>query len=153
MKPVPILFTLEGYNTAKKEYDDLQTIRVEAVANLKKYREMGDLSENSAYRAAKWKLSSIDSRIRRLEQVLKRAKIVEKRSSDKVEIGSKVTVESKYGVQEFTIVGSYESDILKGNLSYLSPLGKELMNKKKSDTILLKMAEEEVLYKILETSE
>lgn len=149
MKPVPILFTQEGYDNAKKEYDDLQTIRVEAVANLKKYREMGDLSENSAYRAAKWKLSSIDGRIRRLEQVLKRAKIVEKRSSDKVEIGSKVTVESKYGVQEFTIVGSYESDILKGNLSYLSPLGKALSNRKKGEIIDLVTPTEITEYKIV----
>ncbi|MDO8497705.1 MAG: transcription elongation factor GreA [bacterium] len=149
MKPVPILFTQEGYTTAKKEYDDLQTVRVEAVANLKKYREMGDLSENSAYRAAKWKLSSIDGRIRRLEQVLKRAKIVEKRSSDKVEIGSKVTVESKYGVQEFTIVGSYESDISKGNLSYLSPLGKGLMHKKIGDEISISLPQEIAIYKII----
>ena len=149
MNPVPILFTQEGYTTAKKEYDELQTVRVEAVANLKKYREMGDLSENSAYRAAKWKLSSIDGRIRRLEQVLKRAKIVEKRSSDKVEIGSKVTVESKYGVQEFTIVGSYESDILKGNLSYLSPLGKELINKKVLVIISLQTPRGNEEYKII----
>ncbi|PIW73405.1 transcription elongation factor GreA, partial [Candidatus Roizmanbacteria bacterium CG_4_8_14_3_um_filter_34_9] len=49
--------TKQGYQDLVKEKTDLKNSRIDAVANLKIAREMGDLSENAAYKVALSKLS------------------------------------------------------------------------------------------------
>ena len=51
-----IRFTKEGFETLKKTYEDLKNSRPAAVLDLKRAREMGDLSENGYYKAARAKL-------------------------------------------------------------------------------------------------
>lgn len=130
-----IIFTKQGMDDLKKEIDQLVGSREEAVKELKSYREMGDLSENAAYRAAKLKLSRLDSRIKFLNNLLTTAVVREPTNKDSVEIGSQVTLNNQERLTTFTIVGSYESDIAKSKLSYLSPLGKALFGKKIGDIV------------------
>jgi transcription elongation factor GreA len=63
------------------------------------------------------------------------AKILKKKKSYEVTLGSKVII-SKQGASEqhdYTIVGSEETNMLERKLSYISPLGEALMGKKKGD--------------------
>lgn len=143
-----ILFTKEGYEDLKKEYQELLNSRKPAVEDLKKAREMGDLSENGYYKAAKFKLSSIDYNLRRLNRLLKSAAIVENTKKDVVDIGSKVTLKTDNKNVEYLIVGGYESDPSKGKISHLSPLGKELIGKKANDIITITTPSGETSYKI-----
>ncbi len=129
-KPTPILFTKEGYNKLKEEYDGLKNKRPYYVSELSKAAEMGDRSENAAYKYAKQKLRSTDSRLRYLSHMLDRAKVVESTQQEYVEIGSEVTVSNGQKTVTFRIVGGNESDPAKGFLSYQSPLGNALMHKK-----------------------
>jgi transcription elongation factor GreA len=126
----------------------LNVKRISAVNNLKTARDMGDLSENAAYRVARSKLSSIDSRLRYLNKVLRDAYILETPSNGIVEVGCFVTVEGMSGKQTFQIVNSHESDISKGKISYYSPVGKALIGRKVKDVVSIKIPKGNLIYKI-----
>lgn len=131
-------FTKEGHLKLLKEKEDLEKQRVEAVANLKIARDMGDLSENAAYKVARMRLSSVDRRLRVLNRVLEGAYIVRAMSTDIVEVGSLVTVEGKDGEKKhFRIVNSHESDVLRGKISYYSPIGKALVGLRLNDKAII----------------
>lgn len=127
-------FTREGFDKIQKEFENLKISRKEAVMELTRAREMGDLSENAAYKVARSRLSFTDSRIRHLNQLIKSAKIIIPQLSGKVDFGSKVVVEIDGIHKEYSIVGSYETDPNSGKLSGYSPLGKTLMGKKAGET-------------------
>lgn len=145
-------FTKEGYDKLNQEKELLEKQRIQAVAELKSAREMGDLSENAAYKVARMKLSSVDRRLRRLNAVLKGAYIVHAMSRDIVEVGSIVTVENEKGSREFRIVNSHESDVPSGKISYYSPIGKALVGRRVEDRVSIQIPSGQVVYKITKIS-
>lgn len=149
--PNHTILTQEGYEKLVNELNRLKNIeRQRAVDRLKKAREMGDLSENSEYAAAKEALSFIDSRILTIEEVLKQAKVVNHHMGHQVvEVGSVVEVESKDVKEVFTIVGELEADIAKKKLSISSPLGKNLTGKKRGENVVVQTPGGTVSYTIL----
>lgn len=136
-KESPIPFTQEGYNKLTEEKEKLTRERPEAVRHLAESRAMGDLSENGYYKASRQQLSFLDSRIRRVERLLRLAKIVESTNSGRVEIGSTVTVNDGTTTTTYSIVGGYESNPSQRTISHISPLGRALMGKSKNETIEL----------------
>lgn len=142
-------FTSEGLLKVKKEYEDLLVSRKPAVDQLRTAREMGDLSENAAYKVARQKLSSIDSRIRRLAMIIKNAKVKEEQFSGKVIFGTTVTLFSGGKESVYRIVGGFETDPSLGKLSEQSPLGKVLMGKREGETVEIYVPAGKISYKIL----
>jgi len=130
-----IQFTKEGYEDFQKEYLENKNNRVFAVADLKTAREMGDLSENAAYKVARSRLSRIDANIRRIERVLKNAVVVEGPRDGYMDIGSRLTIDDGSGAREILLVEGYESDFMKGKISVYSPIGKALRGKRKGDRV------------------
>ena len=143
-------FTKKGFDDLVTEQKVLNVKRISAVVNLKTARDMGDLSENAAYRVARSKLSSIDSRLRYLGKILRNAYILEASSNGTVDVGCFVTVEGKSGEQTFQIVNSHESNISKGKISYYSPVGRALIGKKVKDNVLIMTPKGSIVYKIKE---
>lgn len=135
--PKPILMTQEGLDNLKKEKGELEKNRPEAVADLKKAREMGDLSENGYYKSARAKLSSIDHRLRYLTHVIRFAKVHEASSANVVELGTIVYVETEQGEMLYTIVGEHEANPTEKKISHMSPLGKALLGKRKGETVTI----------------
>lgn len=148
-KPPKFEFTREGYEKLQKESADIKEKRKDAVELLKRAREMGDLSENSAYKVARSKLNSIDSRLRHLTLLLTYAHIVEAPPVGTIGLASKVLVDDGKGEKEFTIVGGFESDISAGKISSYSPIGKALMGKKVGDEVKVKIPVGEILYRVV----
>jgi len=134
-KPKKIPFTKDGYQAILDEKKRLITERPDAVENLRKAREMGDLSENGYYKASRAKLSAVDARLRHLERLIRYGKIVESANTGFVDIGSTVTIHDGSKDLTVTIVGGYESDPKNHTISYLSPIGKAIMGKQKNDTV------------------
>lgn len=134
-QPKPILFTKAGFDTIKKEQEDLLASRPAAVEDLKKAREMGDLSENGYYKGARAKLSSIDHRLRVLAHMIRFAKVQEVGATGVVEIGATVHLKSDNGEIAYMIVGEQEANPSEKKISHVSPLGKALLGKKKGDVI------------------
>src|SRR3989338_10752680 len=141
-------FTKKGYEDLVNEQKELKKIRVEAVTNLKTAREMGDLSENAAYKVARSKLSSVDQRLRFLTKVLDNAFVYETNFKGMVDVGCTVIVETKFGTQTYQIVNSHESDISNGKISYYSPVGRSLIGKKIYDVFDVTTPNGRVSYKI-----
>lgn len=144
-----ILFTDEGLEKLKKDKEGLAASRPDAVADLKKAREMGDLSENGYYRGAKFKLSDIDRNLRRLDYLIKNSRVAEKPKKGIISIGSKVNIEINGGNREYLIVGEYEADPSEGRISYKSPIGRVLVGKTVGEkrTIETPTGQKEVLIK------
>jgi transcription elongation GreA/GreB family factor len=109
-KKFTIPFTEKGFIAFKKEYDDLLSKRPQFVDELIRARDMGDRSENAAYKSARRNLSSTDSRLRFLKRIVENVRVVKPMQTEYVEIGSSVTVDN--GKQEiiFDVVGEHEAD-------------------------------------------
>lgn len=147
-----ILFTEDGFSKLKKEYEDLLSKRPEVVNELTVARDMGDRSENAAYKSARRKLSGTDSRLRFLKKLVEHAKIVTPTQSEYVEIGSQVKVHNGTKELDFRIVGEHEADPMEGRLSYRSPVGQALLRKRVGDTITIQVPTGQIVYKLVRIS-
>ncbi len=147
-----IYFTNQGIEKVKKEYEELILKRKDAVYTLKRAREMGDLSENGLYKAAKFELGNIDRNIRRVKFFLTKGKVTNTPQKGVIGIGSKIIINDNTGKREFNIVGNYESNPSENKISHISPLGKALLNKKVGETIEIKTPSGKRTYKILKVS-
>ncbi len=136
-----IRFTKEGFENLKKEFAQLKEERPAAVADLKKARDMGDLSENGYYKAARQKLSSIDYRMRTITYELKEATFIEERTVVLDNDGQTVT---------YKIVGDLEANPKEGKISNKSPIGAALEGKKTGDVIQVITPSHTTTYRIVE---
>jgi transcription elongation factor GreA len=148
------LISQEKFDELRHELDELRTVHRREVAGQLEYaRSLGDLSENAEYQQAREMQASVEERIQKLETILKNAKIVRAGHSDKIGMGSVVTVQ-RIGVDDkhtYTIVGAEEADMLSGKVSYHSPLGSALMGKKKGEEFSFHTPKGIAKYKILKT--
>ena len=124
----------------QEELNYLKTTRSDEVAEqIKVARGFGDLSENSEYDEAKNEQGKLYSRIAELEEILQHVVIVDESNapSNVVTIGSTVTVVNASGMEmpPYKIVGSQESDPMRGIISEESPFGKALVGAKEGDTV------------------
>lgn len=130
-----LLFTQEEYARMQAEVHRLEQELVEVLERLKTAREMGDLSENGAYRYAKVEVGNIRRQLSQLHFLLSKGVIVKKPINPSVvEFGCKVTLFDGKKESTYTLVGPYESNPALGKLSLESPLGISLVGKKKGET-------------------
>lgn len=143
-----ISFTKEGLQKLKEEQARLIVERPAAVAELKRAREMGDLSENGAYKAAKFKVNDIDRQVRQLQHTIRHAYIVETPEGI-AGINTLVTVQDDIGEKQFHIVGEREADPLSGKISPHSPVGSKLMGKKEGEKVVIQTPKGVITYTIV----
>lgn len=148
-----IYLTKEGLAELKKEYDDLTgKKRPEVLARVTQARNMGDLSENAEYVAAREELTFIDGRIDELEVILKQAVIIKeglKTSSRAVKLGSTVTLHTNGKKETFTVVGEWEADPTNKKISHESPLGKVLIGKGVGDKVQVEAPAGKITYSVV----
>ena len=144
-----VYLTQEGLEELKQRLDYLIVyLRGDVAQKLQHARELGDLSENAEYDAAKQEESQVASEIKELEERIKNAVIIEKSGTHKVSIGNTVTVEylgeleeDEERVMQFQLVGETEADFAKGKLSNESPLGKAVVGKKTGEVVRFSTAQ------------
>lgn len=147
-----IYLTPKGFQDLKDEYQEIvEKRRPEVVARLSSAREMGDLSENAEYTAAREELSFIDTRIEELEALIKQAELIneEPHGNAAVDLGSQVVVKIKDKEEIFTVVGEWEADPAQKKISHESPLGKALIGKAVGDEIEVAAPAGKMVYKIV----
>jgi len=143
----------EGSKKIKDELEKRRSSRLEISQKIQEAKSLGDLSENAEYQEALSIQSFNEGRILEMEEILRRAEILAKGISHRheaVEAGSQVKTESKFGVQQFTIVGSSEADPAKGFISDESPLGKAFLGHKHGEEVEVETPRGKAKYKILE---
>ena len=151
------ILTSKGMQALEDELQDLKVVKRKEIAQkIKEDREQGDLSENAEYDAAKDEQRSIEAKIEELEKIIRNAEVIDESSFDKdtVSIGSTVRFYDEEFEEEleYRIVGSTESDILKGLISNESPLGKALIGAKIGQVVEVESTEGVATYKVLEIS-
>lgn len=133
-------FTAEGIKKMEEELDYLRSVkRGEVAEKIKVARSFGDLSENAEYDEARKEQSFMEGRIQELEYILSNAQVIreEDLKSDVVNVGSVVTVynETRKKEQVYSLVGSSETDPLKGKISLDSPIGAALTGHHAGETV------------------
>ena len=147
---MPKYFTPEGLEKIKKELNYLETVkRKEIAAQLKHAASFGDLSDNAAYQIAKETQAFLEDKILDLKELVRSAKVVEKKRTDRVQIGSIVLVVSDNEKQKFQIVEPEEANLQERKISFKSPLGKALLGKSVGVKIKIETPGGEIQYKIL----
>lgn len=144
-----IQMTKKGHMDMLQKLEDLKLSRPAAVKELARARELGDLSENGLYTAAKSRLVSIDNQIFKIEMTLKLADIVTTENSNKIQIGSKVTVADADSEIIYEIVGDLEANPKEHKVSPNSPIGMALLGKQKQDTVIIQLPNGSKSLKIL----
>jgi transcription elongation factor GreA len=134
--------TATGIEDLKAELAGLEgPARQEMAARIKVAREEGDLKENAEYHVAKEDQAHLETRIKRLQERLHNAVVVEvdATTADSFAFGlsAEVVDETKGQTNVWTLVGSTEANLAEGRLSAESPIGRALMNAKVGATVMV----------------
>jgi transcription elongation factor GreA len=131
--------TQEGLDALRAELEQLETVaRIEIAARIRTAREWGDLKENGEYHAAKEDQAHLETRIKRLQERLRGAKVVAAPEQDGiVAFGSVVEVRDEQSdrVATYTIVGAAEASAKDGRLSVESPVAVALLGAREGDAV------------------
>lgn len=138
-EPLGEPITAAGIEDLKSELEQLEgPARLEIAARIKTAREEGDLKENAEYHVAKEDQAHLETRIKRLQERLHNAVVVEvDAAADRFAFGrtAEVIDESSGTTNTWTLVGSTEANLAEGRLSAESPIGRALMNARLRTTI------------------
>ena len=130
----------EAFDRLQAELDDLSTRgRIEVADKIERARELGDLSENGDYHAAKDEQGHMEGRIRQLEHILENAEIIAPPPAGVVGPGSVVTIvyegDNESDAERY-LVGHIEERV--GDLDVVSPtapLGAALIGAKAGEWV------------------
>lgn len=145
--------TAAGAERLRNELAELKgPKRDELAKRLRSAIQMGDLSENADYHAAKESQAFLEGRIQELEYLLKYALIVEESEAerDTVTVGARVTVqEEDFDPEVFHLVGAKEADSRNGRISNELPFGIALLGARVGQEVVAETPSGQVRLKIL----
>lgn len=146
------LLTQEGLVKLNDELKFLiETKRKEVIERIREAAAHGDLSENADYAQAREEQSFIEGRIQEIEEMIKNAEIITASTQHHtVTIGSTVAVTVNNTEKKYTIVGSNEANPMEGKISNESLVGRALLGKKVSDSVVVETPAGNMEYKIIE---
>lgn len=140
--------TLEGKQELAAELEELKSKRGEIAEKIAAARELGDLSENADYDAARDEQGQAETRIAEIEDILLNAEIIHASRGSKVAVGSTVHLKSGGKKVSYKIVGPVEADPLEAKISNESPLGSALIGQKAGDSVEIETPKGKNKYKI-----
>ncbi|MFO0966572.1 MAG: transcription elongation factor GreA [Gemmataceae bacterium] len=150
---VPV--TREGYEKLKADLDRMANVEmIEVAKRIAAARDLGDLSENAEYHAAREDQGMLQARIDSLKDKLSRAYIMDKASlpTDEVVFGAKVKVKDLDLDEEelFHLVGPGEDDYANNRILTSSPIGQGLIGKKVGDVAEIQVPMGKLRFQIVE---
>lgn len=152
-----IPMTREGYEKLKAELDRLKNYEmIEVTKRVAAARDMGDLSENAEYHAAREDQGILQARVNEMSDRLARAVIVDTSSlpKDTIAFGSKVKVMDLDMDEEetFELVGPGQENPDKGRILTSSPIGQGLIGRRKGETVEIEVPRGTIRFKVLDIS-
>ena len=146
--------TAAGIEELKAELAELEgPRRIEMAERIRVARELGDLKENADYHTAKDDQSMMETRIKRLQQRLRMAVVVEADEGGEGTFSfgrtAEVLDESKGETVTWTLVGSTEASLAEGKLSAESPIGQALMDAAVGTTVNVETPRGTKTFKVL----
>jgi transcription elongation factor GreA len=113
-------------------------LKLELPKEIRRARELGDLSENAEYSAAKERQRLVEARIGMLKKRMNELALIDidRIPVDRAGFGSTVSVVESTGEKlVFQLVMPEDADAAKGFISTTSPLGRGFLNKAPGDTV------------------
>ena len=145
--------TKTGYEKKQKALRHL--LEVEIPVNSKEIgeaMEKGDLRENAEYKAALEKQELLKGATLKIQEELQNARIFNESQidTDYISFGTRVKLKNKISkrLEEYIILGPWESEPSKQIISYLSPLGVELCNHRAGENLQFIINEREYSYQV-----
>jgi transcription elongation factor GreA len=135
-----VYLTRERLREIEEEIQDLKfNKRREMAETIAEARSHGDLSENAEYDAAKDAQGMLEAKISRLEGIVARSRVIDKKQirNDKIYILTTVKVKNHTTGKEleYTLVSPEEADLEKRKLAVSSPIGRALLGKEVGDVV------------------
>ncbi len=147
----PIRFTKQTFLEMKARRRELYRLQEEVLVRLKMAREMGDLSENGAYKYAKFELGNTRRELGKLNRLIANGVIEEsKEHYDQVEFGCTFTIQQADKQLTFMLVSKHESNPSECKISDDSPIGAAALGKKVGEKFVVKSPKGEVEYEVVE---
>ena len=148
---VGFMVTIAMYDEKKKQLNHIMEVEVPANSKEIEYAlSLGDLRENAEYKAAKEKQDQLNYQMTKLKEEIDKAQLFDPKTVNAsiISFGTKVILNNeKTGRQEeYTILGQWESDSNKNIISYLSPFGNAILNKKEGDRFEFAINDERISY-------
>jgi transcription elongation factor GreA len=151
-----IAMTRDGYEKLKGELAHLDVVMIEVTKRVAAARDLGDLSENAEYHAAREDQGMYQAKIDMIRYKLAHAEIIDPSTlpKDTVVFGCKVRIlDMEYDEEEdFELVGPGEDNPDKNKILTTSPIGKGLLGKKKGEIADIDLPKGTVKFKILSIS-
>lgn len=150
-----IVLTKEGYELKRKELEEYRRVLHEEIPkSLKVAKEHGgELRENKEFLDIQSQKEFYEAEVRRLEELLDRAKIIDEAhiSTKTVGIGTRVTLKdvSRKGQVTYEVVSQAEVDLEANKISVTSPLGRVLVGRKKGEVVELETPAGRIKYSIV----
>ena len=153
MERIPM--TRHGYDQMEKKLKRLKNVEMPRVQTaLGVAREMGDLSENAEFDAARNEMWTLDRTIGELEAKLTLADVIDasKLNLDTVAIGATINVEivGSGDKEELVLIGEGEIRTDVDGISVTSPLGQAFIGKKVGEIAEVQAPRGVLKYKVLE---
>lgn len=121
----------------------LHELHVTLPAEIRRAVEMGDLKENSEYKAALERQQFVQARLGQLTQRLSKLSAIDPSQipTDKAGLGSRVVVvcEDTKVKETYHLVFGDSEDFEEGHVTMMSPIGRSLLGKGVGDLVLLKL--------------
>lgn len=127
--------TSEGRSDLEAELKELKASRGVIAEKIAAARELGDLSENADYDAARDEQGQAETRIAEIEDILLNAEIIKPKKGSSVAVGSKIELKVNGKKVSYQLVGPVEADPASGKISDQSPIGKALLGKKAGESV------------------
>jgi transcription elongation factor GreA len=136
------LVTAEAFEEKQKEYLHLKNEEIPANSRaIGQAAAQGDLTENAEYDAAKERQKVLFRRLELLEDLLQRARVLDpdRIRTDVISCGTVFEVRNMdTGVTErYQLLGLWDADPEKNVLSYLTPFGRQFLNHKVGDQLVV----------------
>jgi transcription elongation factor GreA len=148
-----LLVTMAAYDEKQKQLAKIMEEDIPANAKEIAFAlSLGDLRENAEFKAAKEKQTILNSTVAKLKDDIERAQLFDPSTvtTSRVSFGTRVLLrnETKNIDEEYTILGPWESNPDKKIISYLSPFGNAILNKKAGDKFDFKIADGQMSYEV-----
>jgi transcription elongation factor GreA len=139
METQDVFLTNDGRQRAMSQLEFLRTVRRAEVAQyLHDAKDSGDVIDNAAYEDAKNEQARLEGRIIELEQLLSKAKLIDRVQSELATLGSVIHLRTDDDREcNYTIVGAFEAEPRAGRISNESPVGRALLGHKEGDSVIV----------------
>jgi transcription elongation factor GreA len=150
----PVYLTEQGRQELVAELEHLRLVkRPEVAARISQAKEYGDISENSEYEDAKNEQAFTEGRIRTIESLLNRARLIKddmRGAPGSVRLGTRVTTVDDTDEREtWTLVSSAEANAAQGKISDESLVGRALLGKKVGDQVTVQAPKGSIKFKVV----